>query len=246
MGSVVGADALDAELLDLVAVGGVELALEVDEPLLAIGEDLQQLVLGLAEQRRELGGDARRVLDQERVGEDGRGVLGDRELEAVPVADRAAPGGDGEVLLLLGHRPLLERAGLDRAEPGGAHDHGGEQDQEDGEEQADPALDQPHRLPRRSDGACRCSCRVAVRVRPAASCRSWSRCWASCRGRSVVVPVAPASCRSRSVGRPASASWCRSRSGRAVVVAVRASVGGGRGVGVVATGAGATSLARLV
>ena len=45
--------------------------------------------------------DAGRVVDQERVGEDGRRVLGDRELDPVAVGDRAAPRVDRDLLDLL-------------------------------------------------------------------------------------------------------------------------------------------------
>ena len=68
---------------------GVHLAAQVDEA--ASGSRAsQQLVLAAADQRREPGRHPRRVVDQERVGEDGHRVLGDGQLHAVAVDDRAA------------------------------------------------------------------------------------------------------------------------------------------------------------
>ena len=60
------------------------------------------------------------------------------------VGDRPAPRGDLDVRLLLGDRGALERPGLDDAEPGGLGRADREREQEDGEEEADAALDQLH------------------------------------------------------------------------------------------------------
>jgi hypothetical protein len=142
-------DALDPELLDLLAARRVHLALEIDEPGLAVGELPQQLVLGPLQERRELGGHLHRVLDQERIGEDRHRVLRDGELHAVAIHDRAAARRIGHVLDLLAHGALGEGARPDRSDPGGAQRRQPEQQQEDCEQQADAALDEPHgRTPR--------------------------------------------------------------------------------------------------
>ena len=109
----------------------------------------EQLVLGTLEQRRELGGHLHRVLDQKRICEDRHGVLRDRQLHAVAVHDRPAARRIGHVLDLLAHRALGQRAGSHRSDPGGAQGRQPEQQQEDREQQADAALDEPHgRTPR--------------------------------------------------------------------------------------------------
>jgi hypothetical protein len=70
-----GADALDPELLDLLPEGGIHLAAQIDEGQLPVRELPQQLVLAAADQRGEPGRHLRRVVDQERVGEHGHGIL---------------------------------------------------------------------------------------------------------------------------------------------------------------------------
>ena len=98
---------------------GGDAARQVDEAGVAAGELAQDPVLGLAEHRGELARRVGRVLDQVRGRGDRLRRLGDGELDAVDVGDRAAPGGDVDVGLLLGRRGALERVGLDDAEPGG-------------------------------------------------------------------------------------------------------------------------------
>ena len=69
------------------------------------------------------------------------GVLGDRELEAVAVGDRAAAGGDVDLLDLLGDGLAAQVVALDRAEPGAAQHRPRQEQQEEREEEGDPALD---------------------------------------------------------------------------------------------------------
>ena len=96
-------DALDPELVDLVPQRRVHLVTQVDEARVAVAQLLEQVVLVDAEQGREPGCDARRVVDQEGVREHRHGVLGDRQLHAVAIHDRAAPGRHDHVLHLLLH-----------------------------------------------------------------------------------------------------------------------------------------------
>ncbi len=111
-------DPLDPELLDPVPLRRVHLVAQVDEGRLAVAELLEQVVGRNAEQRRQSRRDARGIVDQERVREDRDGVLGDGELHAVAVEDRAAASGDDHVLDLLLDGARAERPGLDRADPG--------------------------------------------------------------------------------------------------------------------------------
>ena len=138
---------VDAEALGALRAAGGHAVRDVDEAGVAAGELLQQRVLRLAQHLRELRGRGGGVLDQVRGRGDRLRRLRDRELGAVDVGDRAAPGGDDDVGLLLGRGRALERVGLDDAEPAGAG--AGEQDhaEEDREEQADAAFDQPHGYP---------------------------------------------------------------------------------------------------
>ena len=145
-----GVDALDAELADPVAERSVHPVAQVDEALVPVAQLLQQLLLGAAEQRGESRGDPGRVVDQERMREHGHGVLGHGKLDSVAVEDHPAPGGDLEILDLLLERPLAQRVGLDGADPDGSQRGGAEQEQEEGEQEPDPALDQPHGYPCRA------------------------------------------------------------------------------------------------
>ena len=100
--------ARDLELLDLLGLRGRQVAREVDEAALG-AELLEHLRLRLAEQRRELRGDLGRVLDEVRGRRDvGRG-LGDGELDAVAIGDRAAPRRHVDLVDLLGDRGALQR-----------------------------------------------------------------------------------------------------------------------------------------
>jgi len=123
-----GADPLDLEALDFLTLRGIHLPAQIHEARVAIRELAQQLVLRAPDQRRQSLGDRRRVVDQEGVRVDGQRVLGHRQLDPVAIEDRAAPGGNGQVLDLLAHGPLGQRPGLDRAEPGSAQ--GGEREQD--------------------------------------------------------------------------------------------------------------------
>ena len=110
-------EALDLHPLDAARSRGPHVAREVGEAGVAAGELAQQLVLGLAEDRRQARGDRRRVLDQVGRGGDRERGLRDGELGALAVEDRPAPRRHGDVGLLLGDGRLLERARLDDAEP---------------------------------------------------------------------------------------------------------------------------------
>ena len=140
-----GADPRDLQLHHLLAGGRVHLAAQVHEAGAPIGELPQQVVLLHAHERSELRGHPGRVLDLHGVGEDGGRVLGDRELHAVAVVDRASLGRVVDVLDLLAHGAVGQRARAHRAEPGGAEGGDGEQQQEHREQQADPLLHQPGR-----------------------------------------------------------------------------------------------------
>ena len=176
---------LDLERLDLAAARGGHVAGDVDEAGVAARELAQDLVLGLAEQPGDLRGDLRGVLDEVRRGGDRHRRLGDGELGARAIGDRAAARGHDQVGLLLGGRGLLERARLDDAEPGGAGRADDEQGQEDREEQPDPALDQLHlsrpgpswrrwfRCRSRPAGAARASRSGRARARSSARARRW-------------------------------------------------------------------------
>ena len=75
----------------------VDLPGEVREAALRVSE-LEEVVLGLAEDRGELLRRLRRVLDQVRRREDRRRLLGDGQLVAVAVEDRAAVPGTSTVV----------------------------------------------------------------------------------------------------------------------------------------------------
>ena len=114
----------ELEPLDLAAPGrGArrrrDVAGEVDEAGVAAGERRRISSSGLSSSAAKLRGDSGGVLDQVRRRGDRHRRLRDRELGAIAVDDRAAAGGDDDVGLLLGRGGLLERAGLDDAEPGG-------------------------------------------------------------------------------------------------------------------------------
>src|SRR5207248_3567527 len=115
---------------------------EVHEAVVAIGELLQELLLGLAQDGRQLAGHRERLLDQQRVGGHVLGGLRDREVDTVPVGDRAPAGGDVDHRDLLGDRGALEAGGLDRAQVGGAQGGEGQEAGEGREQQRDPAVDQ--------------------------------------------------------------------------------------------------------
>ena len=128
------------------ARAGRHVAGEVDEARVAADELAQEVVLVAAEQRREAAAPSRRVLDEVRRGGDGDGGLGDGQLDAVAVHDRAAAGGDDDVGHLLRGRGAPERVGLDEPEPAGAAAGEQQHGEEDGEEEPDASLDDAHRL----------------------------------------------------------------------------------------------------
>ena len=113
-------DAGELQLLHRRALAGGHRAREVDEAAVALRELAQERVGVDPEQRRELGGRLGRVLDQVRRRRDVVGGLGDRELDAVAVDDRAAPRRQLQRAdLLAGGRAGQARA-LDGAEEEGA------------------------------------------------------------------------------------------------------------------------------
>ena len=104
------------------------------------------IALRAVEDRGELRGRSNRVVDQEGVREDRGRVLGHGELDPVPVADRAAARGHVELGRLLGHGSVAEVLGLHASQPRGAPGGHQEEQEERGEEEADPLVDQPHGL----------------------------------------------------------------------------------------------------
>ena len=86
-------------------------------------------------------------VDLVRGGEDGRRVLGDRELAPGAVEDRPARARDLDHLDLLALRLGAERAAVDALDPDGAHQHQPEEDDGRREQQADAAVDQVHGAP---------------------------------------------------------------------------------------------------
>ena len=110
-------DAGELELADRVGLGRGQLAGEVDEAGVAAGELLDELG-----RRACPSSGARRSaaltgsLTRYGVADDVVGGLGDRELDAVAVGDRAAPRGDDLGGDLLGGGGLGERVALDRAD----------------------------------------------------------------------------------------------------------------------------------
>ncbi len=135
--------AVDLELADLLGLGGRQVAREVDEAALGV-ELLEHAGLRDAQQRRQARGGPQRRRDEIRRRRDVGGGLGDGELEAVAVGDRAAPRRHVDLVDLLRRGGALQRRGLDAAEPQRAPAGQHEQSEEDREQQADAALRQTH------------------------------------------------------------------------------------------------------
>ena len=135
-------EALDAELARALGAAHRDLPGEVDEARVAPDELLEDVVLRLAERVGQLARGLAGAVDQVGRGGDRHRGVRDRELVAVDVGDRAAPGGDDDVVLLLRDRGGLERVGAHEAEPARAARREQQHDEEDGEEEPDPALDQ--------------------------------------------------------------------------------------------------------
>ena len=110
-------EALDPELARALGAAHRDLLGEVDEARVAPDELLEDVVLGLAQRVGELARGLAGAVDQVRRGGDRHRGVGDRELVAVGVGDRAAPGGDVDVVLLLRDRGGLERVRAHEAEP---------------------------------------------------------------------------------------------------------------------------------
>ena len=217
----------------LSALLGGDAAAEVDEPGVASASLRSSLSSGTpisgASSRRGL----RRVLDQVRRGGDVDRGLGDREVDAVDVGDRAAPRGDRDVGLLLGDRGALERAGLDHAEPRGLGRADREQDEEDGEEEPDAPLDELHAPSPAARRSRRCRASVVTGGRRGGDGR---RGRGRGRGRAGVAAAAPSARRragaaAASCAGDAAAVPARRRDGRAAspslaMIAIARSLGG--------------------
>ena len=102
-------EALDAELARALGAAHRDLLGEVDEAGVVPDELLEDVLLRLAERAGQLPGGLVRAVDQVRRRGDRHRRMGDGELVAVRVGDRAAAGGDDEVVLLLRDRGLLQR-----------------------------------------------------------------------------------------------------------------------------------------
>jgi hypothetical protein len=89
--------------------------------------------------RRDLG----RVANLQRVGVDRHRLLTDRELDSRAVVDRAAVGRDVDGLPVLAGRHLAQRLRANPLEPDRTKQRGAEDDREDCEEKADPAVRDP-------------------------------------------------------------------------------------------------------
>src|SRR4029079_13969584 len=117
-----------------------QLAAEVDETLAAIRDRAQHLVARQPDERRDPGRYPRRVLDQERVREDGDGVFGDGQVQPLAFGDRPARGRDRYVLDLLRDGTVLQVGRLDGREPGRAAHRDGEESEEGSEQKPDAAV----------------------------------------------------------------------------------------------------------
>ncbi len=137
-------EARDVHLLDALAVLHRELARQVDEARVLLGEVREDGGGVAAQDRRDALGDRERVLDQVRRGGDAHRRQGDRQLLARAVGDRAAAGGDDDLRLLLGRGGAAQGVGLDDAEPHGPGGRERQPDEEEGEDESDAALDQAH------------------------------------------------------------------------------------------------------
>ncbi len=135
----------DLQRQDRLRLLGRERAREIDEAAV-LGEPLQHRRLRLAQQRGEPLRCGQRILEQIRRRRDVLRGLGDGQIDAVAVGDRAALGGHAFIGQLLVARGLaqgrcVQRAEVDRA-PGREH----QQQEEEPEDQSDPALDDGHQL----------------------------------------------------------------------------------------------------
>ena len=106
---------------------------------------VQDLCLAQAEDRGQLGGGTRRVLDLVRGGVDVRRIFGAGKLVALAVKQAAAQPRDGDHPGLLGERLGGERRALHPLQPEGAPDDDQKTEQKAGEEEPYAALDQAHR-----------------------------------------------------------------------------------------------------
>ena len=111
---------LDLQRLDLAGARGRDVAGEVDEAGVAAGELAQELVLGLVEQRRRAGA-ATRGGSLIRYGVAAIVIAGWETASSMPLRSVIAPrrAGTTRSASCWVAAALLERAGLDDAEPGG-------------------------------------------------------------------------------------------------------------------------------
>ena len=112
-----------------------------------LGELCQKPGLRTPQEGRELTGCGERVVDEVRRGRDVLRGLGDGELDAVAVGDRAALGGHGFGGQLLRARRPAERRALERSEVQGSRRREHQQREEGREDQTHPALDDRHAYP---------------------------------------------------------------------------------------------------
>ena len=138
------AEADDPGLLQLRDPLRVDLARDVDEAARPVGERELNLFAVERERLRDESGSRRRVANLTWVRVDRRRLAADRELDAGPVEDRAAPGGIDPRRLVLPRRQPLVAPGADTLQPSGPHEHGREGEGEDREDEADSPVGQPH------------------------------------------------------------------------------------------------------
>ena len=129
------------------------LPLDVDEPAALVRE---RAVQGLDRNPEHLRRDLRlvpRVGDLHRVCNHVGRLLADRERRPQPVVDRPAPGGNHEVVLHLRLGQRGERRSADCLDPRGARAEGGEDEEDDQEQEAEPRVDDARRHAQGRPGA---------------------------------------------------------------------------------------------
>ena len=109
----------------------------------AVGELSVHLLLVEAQDSGHDRRDLRRIDDLQRVRIDGRRLLAESELDARAVVDRPPGRRDRHRLTVLLGRHRAERLRADALEPRGAQERQREENGEDGEEEADPAVREP-------------------------------------------------------------------------------------------------------
>src|SRR5689334_23260879 len=133
----------DMQTLEPLGAHGVRLALDVDEAVGPVDELLVDVLRNEPQDARDNRRDLRRVLDLQRVGVDGDRLLADRELDARAVVDRSAVGREIDRRAVLARRHPPVRLRPDALQPDCAQERGAEDDRENGEKKADPAVREP-------------------------------------------------------------------------------------------------------